>query len=387
VALTVTLLVSAALLIQTLYRLHQQELGFSPHGLTTFRTPLSPARRDNATAIRQYEAAMLERLKALPGVSSAAAVNELPLDGFYNYPTQRDGHPEQSIGGMEIRRVSPELFETMGIRVLKGRPLLAPDRDGAPPVMLVNEALARQWWAGGNPLGDRVAIGRYKGKDLENVRSVEPAREVVGVVADTKRTDMKEAPRATVYIPAEQSAWMGGDMNWVLRGSFGPGFAEQLRQAVAEIDPRQRVDRIKTMDEIVASSTADSRFDAWLFGIFAAVALVLTAAGIYGLLAFSVARRSQEIGTRMALGASHGAVIRLILTQGLALIVIGLAVGLAGAAVVARSLSSLLFQVRPADPFSYFVVAAVLLAVGLFASYLPARRAANVDPMVALRSE
>jgi putative ABC transport system permease protein len=180
---------------------------------------------------------------------------------------------------------------------------------------------------------------------------------------------------------------MGGDMNWVLRGSFGPGFAEQLRQAVAEIDPRQRVDRIKTMDEIVASSTADSRFDAWLFGIFAAVALVLTAAGIYGLLAFSVARRSQEIGTRMALGASHGAVIRLILTQGLALIVIGLAVGLAGAAVVARSLSSLLFQVRPADPFSYFVVAAVLLAVGLFASYLPARRAANVDPMVALRSE
>jgi putative ABC transport system permease protein len=387
VALTVTMLVSAALLIQTLYRLHQQELGFSSQGVMTFWTPASSARQNNPAALRSFETTLLDRLKTLPGVRSAAAANALPLDGFFNYPTERENHPDQSIGGMEIRRVSPEFFETMGVRILRGRPFFATDHDTAPPVMLVNEALARRWWQQGNPVGDRVVIGRLRGKDIGNTRAVEPPRQVVGVVADTKWRDVKDSPRPTVFIPIEQSAWLGGGMSWVMRGQFPLGFAETLRHTVAEIDPRQRVDRIKTMDEIVARSTADSRFNAWLFGIFAAIALLLTAAGVYGLLAFSVARRTFEIGTRMALGASHGNVIRLILGQGLALIVLGLAAGLAGAAAVSRSLSSLLFHVRPADPFSYVAVAALLIVVGCLASYLPARRAAKVDPMVALRSE
>ena len=388
VALTVTLLVSAALLIQTMYRLRQQELGFSPRGVMTFWTPPSPARQNNTAAQQRFEAELLERLKTLPGVRSVAEVNALPLVGFNNFPTERDGHPEQTQSDMEIRRVSPEYFSTMGIHVLRGRPFDATDRNAAAPVILVNETLARKWWAEGNPLGDRIAIGRLKGKDFPGVREEEPIREIVGVVADTRRRDVKEPPRPTVYIPAEQSSWMGSSgMNWVLRGDFPAGFAETLRHTVASLDPRQRVDRLRTMEEIVASSTADSRFYAWLFGIFAGVALLLTAAGVYGLLAFSVARRSQEIGTRMALGASRAGVIRLIVRQGLVLVAIGLAFGLAGAVAVARTLSSLLFHVKPADPFSYFAVAAVLLFVGALASYLPARRAANVDPMIALRSE
>jgi len=384
VALTVTLLVSAALLIQTLYRLHQQELGFTPQGVMTFLTPVSTERQNDA-AIHSFEAALLERLKGLPGVRSAAEVNALPLLGWNNFPTEREGHPDQSIGGMEIRRVSSEYFATMGVHIIRGRPFYADDRETSPPVMLVSETLARQWWGQGDPIGDKVVIGRYKGKDMGK-QGTSPVFEVVGVVADTRRRDMKEAPRATVYISAEQST-IALAMNWVLRGNFSPRFAQQLRQAVADIDPRQRVERIQTMEDIVASSTATSRFDAWLFGIFAGVALLLTAAGIYGLLAFSVARRTREIGMRMALGAGRARVIRLILGQGLGLIAIGLVAGLAGAAAVARSLSSLLFNVRPADPFSYLVVAVLLLAVGLLASYLPARRAARVDPMVALRSE
>jgi putative ABC transport system permease protein len=384
VALTVTLLVSAALLIQTLSRLHRQELGFSPQGVLTFATPLPVERENNVANRRAFEAAMLERLKALPGVHSAAVVSVLPLAGSNNYPVEREGHPEQSIGGMEIRRVSPEYFETMGIRILRGRPFLATDRDTSRPVIVVTETLARQWWGQGDPLGDRIAVGRYKGQDFEP-RTDEPIREVVGVVADTRRRDVKEPPRATVYVPSEQSAWNG--MNWVVRGDFPPGSAARLRQAVAEVDPRQRVDRIRTMEDIVEGSTATSRFDAWLFGIFAGVALLLTAAGIYGLLAFSVARRAREIGLRIALGASRPRLIRQILGQGLTLIAIGLVAGLAGAAVVARSLSSLLFNVRPADPFSYAAVAVLLLTVGFLAGYLPARRAARVDPMVVLRQD
>jgi putative ABC transport system permease protein len=274
----------------------------------------------------------------------------------------------------------------MGIHVLRGRPFFSTDGSAAPPVILVNETLARRWWGQGDPLGDRIAIGRLKGKELAS-RDAEPVRRVVGVVADTRLRNVKEPARATVYVPAEQSAWMGGGMSWVVRGDFPPGFAERLRTAVAEVDPRLRVDRVRSMEDIVAASTATSRFDAWLFGILAGVALLLTAAGIYGLLAFSVARRTREIGLRMALGASRGRVIRQILQQGLGLIAMGLAVGLAGAAAVARLLASLLFHVRPADPFSYLAVALLLLAVGLLASYLPARRAARVDPMVALRQD
>jgi putative ABC transport system permease protein len=176
-------------------------------------------------------------------------------------------------------------------------------------------------------------------------------------------------------------------MNWVVRGSLSPAFAEELRRAVAEMDPHQRVDRVRTMDEILSSTTADSRFDAWLFGAFAAVALALTAIGIYGLLSFTVARRTNEFGTRMALGASRGDVLRLVLKQGVMLTAVGLAIGLAGALVLGRSLSSLLFGVGATDPASFAAVSVVLLGVGVLASYIPARRATKTDPMVALRYE
>jgi len=383
VALSVTLLVSAGLLVQSLYRLHQERLGFNPLGLTTFSTPFGPERRRSAADQWQYETTLLQRFQALPGVTGVAAINTLPLAGRGNMPAQREGHVENSIGGMEVRYITPAYFEVMGIPMRRGRSFSATDNASSPPVILVNETLARLWWPNGDPLGDRVVIGRYKGRDFGT-----PApRQVVGVAADTKTSYLQEPPRPTVYVPASQLDGARGGINWVLRGHLPAGFAAELRRAVAEIDSRQRIGRIRTMEEVVSATTASSRFDAWLFAFLAGLALALTAIGVYGLLAFSVARRTNEIGTRMALGASPASVRMLVLKQGFALIAIGLVLGLAGAWAATRSLTTLLYGVRSTDPASFIGVAVLLVGVGLMASYFPARRATRVDPVVALRNE
>jgi putative ABC transport system permease protein len=271
------------------------------------------------------------------------------------------------------------------IPMAQGRAFAAADSAASPPVILVNETLARRWWGSESPIGSLIAIGTFRGHDY--MQGEEPARQVVGVVADTKTEFLKKPPLPTVYIPAAQAAWASGGTSWVVRADSTAGLGERLRQAIAEIDPRQRVRRMREMQEIVSATTADSRFDAWLFGAFAGLALALTAIGVYGLLAFSVARRTNEFGIRMALGASRMEVLRLVLGQGAMLIAVGLALGLAGSLALTRFLASLLYGVKPGDPISFAAVAIILLAVGLAASYLPARRATRVDPMVALRYE
>jgi putative ABC transport system permease protein len=383
VALSVTLLVAAGLLIQSLYRLHQEPLGFNPRGVLTFWTPLTPDRAGNASARRNFEDTLTERLRTIPGIRGVGAVNLLPLTNQGNFPAQRENHSENSIGGMEIRIVTRAYFETIGTPFLRGRRFGARDTATSSPVILVNETVARTWWPNGNPLGDRLVIGEYQGKDYGK----QAPREVVGVVGDTKSVNLKAPPRPTVYIPIEQALEYDYDLNWVVRADRLAGVADQIRQVVAQVDPRQRIALLRTMDEIVASNTTSSRFDAWLSGMFAGLALTLTAIGVYGLLSFSVARRTSEIGTRMALGASPGSVLRLVLKQGTTLVVIGLILGLAGALAFTRSLSSLLYGVRPNDWTSFAVVSVVLLLVGCMAGYLPARRATKIDPMLALRYE
>ncbi len=390
VALSVTLLVAAVLLAQSLYRLHQERLGFRPQGLLTLATPLAPAQRQSPAQVVNFVTTVRERLRVLDGVQSVAAINALPLSGFFNIPTQREGRTDQSIGGMEIRFVTPGYFEVMGIPVLRGRAFSDRDASAGPRVIIVNEALARQWWPNGNPLGDRVVVGRFRGRDFAEIKDA--PREVVGVVADTKTYDIKEPASPTVFLPAAQvpeglTGTLGTGLTWLLRADLSGGLPAQVRRTIANIDPEQRIVRLQPMQEIVASTTADSRFDAWLLAALAAVALVLTAVGVYGVLAFSVTQRRHEIGTRMALGASRWDILRLVLKQGVALTAIGLGLGLAGALALARSLATLLFGVKPNDPLSFAAVAVLLLAVGLLASYLPARRATKVDPMVALRYE
>jgi putative ABC transport system permease protein len=383
VAISVTLLVSAGLLIQSLYRLHQEQLGFQPGGLITFQTPIAPARRRTEAEFRRLQTTMLERLQSIPGVNRIAATNILPLDGWSNLPTQREGHTEDSIGGMEVRVVTPGYFEVMGIPLRQGRGFAASDTETSLPVLIVNETLARWWWPNRDSLGDRVVIGRFQGRDFGTA----VPRQVIGVIADSKTSFLKEPPKPTVFVPASQNTYATNTIVWILRADASHGLAAEIRRAIAEIDPMQRIGNIRPMDDIVAATTANSRFDAWLFAVLAGLAMLLTAIGLYGVLSFSVASRTNEIGTRMAIGATGGKVLCMVLRQGLGLIGLGLSIGLAGALGVTRMLTTLLFGVRPTDPYTFGAVAALLIAVGLLASYIPARRATRVDPMVALRYE
>lgn len=382
VALSTALLVAAGLLIQTLHRTTQQQLGFVPDAVLTFETPFAPERARNSDDRLQFAQALLARLERTPGVLGVAATNLLPLSGWSNLPTQRDGHPDHSIGGMEVRAVTPQFFDVMGIPLRRGRSLSDRDVTAAGPVVLVNDTVAGRWWPDGGALGDRLTIGRFQGKEL--LKDV--SREVIGVVGDTRAMTLQTPPRPTVFVPLT-AGFHTASLAWVVKTDGHPRLAENIRAAVFAVDPTQRITRVRMMDEIVASASARPRFNASLFSAFAFVALALTVVGLYGVLSFLVAQRRQEIGTRMALGASRGHVLRVFVRQGLSLTAVGLLLGLLAAMLVSRWLSTLLFGVTPTDPFSFAGVAVLVLAVGCAASYIPARRAASIDPLVAIRGD
>lgn len=379
VALSTVLLVGAGLLIHSLYQLGLERLGFNPHGLLTFVTPLDrhSSGFDRVNFIRSVTA----RLERIPGVVEVGATNVLPLAGWGNMPTQRAGHPEQSIGGMEIRAVTPDYFTMLGIPLRRGRMLTKEDAAG---VAMINETLARRWWPGGGAVGDHVIVGAFHGH--RRFGSDGP-REIVGVVADAKDRALTGPPAPTVFVPLEQPVGFGSSIAWIVKDEGAAGLATGVRAAVADVDPAQRVLAVRTMDDIVSAATATSRFDALLFGILAAAGIVLSAVGLYGLLSFVVAGRRQEIGTRIALGAEPGQVFSMFLRQGVALTAIGLVLGVGGSLLLTKWLTGLLYEVKGDDPTSFVAVALLFLVIGGAASSLPARRAATVDPADALRAE
>jgi putative ABC transport system permease protein len=383
IAISTTLLVVATLLARSVYELHREPLGFSPQGVVTFRTPLdtTPA-ASRAVVTREWR----ERLEALPGVLGVATTSVLPLTGQRNLPAQRFAHPDQSIGGMEVRVVSPTYFALLGIPVREGRIFDARDDGGTPPVAVINETLARAWWPGGGALHDRLRIGVYQDRTFVD----DAPRDVVGIVGDTKTVTLQAPTRPTVFIAtaqAETGVLSSATPNWLVRTTRPDVFAAQVRSTMAAIAPGQRVLGVQTMDRIVDTHVAGTRFNASLFAAFAAAAVVFVGIGLYGVVAYAVSQRTREIGIRIALGARRASVLVLVLRQSVVLVVIGLALGLGAAAAIGRYLSRLLFGLTALDLPTFASVAVLFVVVTIAAVCVPARRATKVDPVVALRAE
>jgi putative ABC transport system permease protein len=392
-AIAMILLAGAGLLIASFAKLRAVDPGFVLDGIVTARVAHVPGGYDSAAAVNDFERRVLERLRSTPGITSAGATSSLPLTRGLNTIMTLDGNIEATEGGLEWRAVSPGYFQTFGIKVLRGREIADADDRFATPIVLVSKSFADKWWPGENPLGRRIWIGKFHGEAGQAGPS-DPVREIVGVVQDMKDMALEQGrPRHTVWVP--QAQMTPSFLSYVSIPSFAVrtpdsrAAAIALRSAIQGADPRMGAPDISAMSDIISSSASYQQrwFTLVLMSLFAAVALGLTSVGIYGVVAYSVARRVHEIGVRMALGARPATVVGLVVRQGMRPVVLGLAIGIVAALALSRTLTKMLFGVSPHDPRTLVAVVVVLMGVALLASYLPARRATRVDPLASLRSE
>jgi putative ABC transport system permease protein len=378
VSLALILLIGAGLLLRSFYRVIAADPGFRPEGVITATLPLPDARFPEDTDRARFVGRVLEEARALPGVDVAAGT--MPLLGNWQSSFSVEGRPEPPPGqrpSADIARVAGDYFRAMGVRVLAGRAFEEFDKADAPRVCIVDETFASAQWPGESPLGKRVKFGGHDDNE-------EPWMEVVGVVAHVKNYGVDEDSRVELYLPFLQDPV--GSFTLVVRSQGDPsGLAPTLRGAVRAVDPEVPLYAVRTLEDIVSENTAQRRLAVVLLGVFAAIALTLAAVGIYGVMSYAVAQRTQEIGIRMALGAHSRDVLSMVLRHGLGLALAGVALGLLAAFVLARLIASLLFQVSAADPPTFSLVPLLLIGVAALACYLPARRATRVEPLVALR--
>ena len=383
VALSLVLLVGAGLLFRTFLQLQSVKSGFNAQRALTVRLNPSGANfREDPQFIAYYKN-VEERLRSIPGVEAVGAINTLPLAKGPTFGFRVEGRPQLPIDQWPFanyRSVTADYFRALGIPILQGRPFEERDDATHPLVALINQAAADSVFAGENPVGKRIGFG---GTD----RNGQPVWfEIVGVVGNVRSIELREEPLNEVYLSSLQDTF--AEMSFVIRTEIEPeGLATAVREAVQDVDRAQPVGAIRPMERIVSESVTQPRFNLTLLGIFGAIALILSAAGIYGVTAYTVNQRTHEIGIRMAVGAREQDVLRLVMKQGMMPAVIGLAVGLGAAIGLTRLMKSLLFGVSATDPLTFAVLAAVLLGVALLACYFPARRAMRVDPMIALRYE
>jgi predicted permease len=388
-ALAVVLLAGAGLMIRTFAALQAIDPGFNPHHLLTMVVSVAGAQDANNNRAAFYEQA-LDRIRALPGVTSVGAINHLPLAGdVWGIPFFIEGQPipkrgEEPYGAYRV--VLPGYFQTMNIPILQGRDFQRDDNHTAPKVAIVNQYLAQHYWPGEDAIGKRISIGL----------GGEPSwMTVVGVVTNIVRHDWTDKPGSEYYLPLLQSPSYLRDQSpfsaylTIVVRTAGDAAAQTsaVENAIRSLDKTVTLSEVETMEEVVADTNAQPRFYLSLLAAFAGVALVLAAVGIYGVMSHSVSRRTHEMAVRMALGARPAEVMRLVVGESMLLAAVGGAVGLAGALALTPLMKTLLYGVRSGDPATFATVALVLAAVGLLASYIPARRATKVDPMVALRYE
>jgi putative ABC transport system permease protein len=376
VAASFMLLVGAGLTIRSLMKLTGVDPGFSPAHVLTMQIDMNFSRYTTDEARSRYLARLESRLRQIPGVSSAGAVGALPflqrtgING--RFQIDGDTGPRDAARRATIRLASEDYFRAIGVPLREGRFFTSTDDYGKPGVVIVNESLARRHWPGSPALGLRISPG---GGEWYTV---------VGVVANV-RQQLATPPVDEIYVPMRQMPYVTTD--WALRATTGlTALAPLVRQAVAEVDPDQPIHRLQPMDEIRSASLAPPRLTATLLGLFAVLALVITAAGIAGVIAFSVNQRTQEFGVRVALGARPADVVSMVVGEGVRLAAKGLAIGAAGALLLGGVLSTMLFGIGPTDGITYGIVSSVLLVVAALACLIPALRAASVDPMRALRT-
>ena len=394
VALALVLLIGASLLIRSFIALRAVNPGFLSHNVLTMRMSLTEPRFETAAGVDGVVRTGLERLRALPGVEAAATSCCVPLEGGFGLPFNIVGRaptgngPYTGNGGWIT--MSPGYFEVFRIPLLRGRDFTDRDGVGAPGVVIINQAMARQYWPQGDPLSDQILIGKGMGPAF-----VESPRQVVGIVGDIRDGSLSDDPQPTLYTPSAQMTdgvtalnARIASLSWIVRTrsephALAPAIQKELREATGGLP----VARIRSMDEIMIRSTARSDFNMLLLTVFGCAALLLAAIGVYGLMSYSVEQRTQEIGIRLALGAELGQVRNMVIAQGMGLALAGVAIGLVAALALSRLIETLLFGVTARDPVVFVAVPAVLTLVALLAVWLPALRATRIDPIDALRYE
>ena len=383
VAVSLVLLIGAGLLINSFLRLRNIDPGFRSANLLTMKVVLPQPKYRELEKRTAFFSDVINRIEALPGVKSAAVTTNLPLyrQGD-SIGIQIEGRPAPRPGEEIIittRIVSPKFFETMGMRLLKGRTLTDQDKPNTPVAVVISEGMANRYWPGEDPIGKRLSPGTPE--------RPEDWLQIVGVVNDVRQFQLDAEPKPQMYLHYAQMGFFDV-RDLVVKTEVDPAsLAATVRRTVWEIDKDQPVSNISTMNEILGESIARQRFSMLLLAIFAGVAMLLAAVGIYGVMSYSVAQRRSEIGLRMALGAQKLDVLKLTVGQGLKLVLIGIGIGLVGAFLLTRLMSSLLFGVTATDPLTFVSISAILIGVACLASYIPARRATKVDPLIALRYE
>jgi len=380
VALALVLLAGAGLLIRSFVRLVNVHPGFNAQGTVTMTVSLPGSRYGEPPQRVQFYQRLFERIDALPGVDASGAVSFLPLTGLGAATSvEIVGRPKPPAGEeavADVRVVANDYFEAMAIPLIRGRLFRPGDKADDSNRVVINQTMAEKYWPGEDPIGKRVRISWNDVRDDE----------VIGVVADVRHAGLATEPRAMTYWPHPRFPYNG--MAIVIRTSTDPStIVNPVVSTIREQDPNLAVSDVRTMEDVVANSVGERRFTMLLLAVFAIAALVLAAVGVYGVIAYSVSQRTQEIGIRMALGAQQRDVLRMVVGHAAVLAAVGIALGAAGAAALTRFMTDLLFDIRPRDPVTFAAVAAMLAIVAMAASYLPGRRATRVDPVIALRAE
>ena len=396
-ALAFMLLIGAGLMIRSFSALQSVDPGFNPHNVLSMVVSVAGTKEAEPYRRKIFYRELLEKIRGLPGVISVGGINHLPLAGDqWDRGFVIEGRPQPRPGegpGAVYRIVMPGYFETMRLPLRRGRAIADRDEARAPAVVVINERAAHAYWPGEDPIGKRIAIGGGEQSGPPNWLTV------IGVVADAKQMDWAQEPDPEVYLAALQHRDFLGEsgdpiaphmtyITLVARTSGNPAdLASDIKRAVWSFDRNLPVSAVLTMERVVADATAQPRFEVLLLGVFAAIALLLAAVGIYGVMNYAVSRRTREIGIRMSLGASRTAVLRMVVQQAAVQALAGSVAGLVGALLLGRLMANMLYGVRPTDPVTFGAVAMVLAFAALFATYVPARKASRIEPMVALRNE